>query len=73
MYDSYDYVSNNGIALKSGYKDYQGKKGTCTYTAANEHFRNVDMVEIDGATNDEMKAVLAVQPMGVGIFASGML
>ena len=31
------------------------------------------MVELDGATNDELKAVVSQQPIGVGIFASGML
>ena len=56
MYDAYEYTSVNGIALKSTYKAYSASVSKqCTYDPSMLHFKNVDMVEVDGANNDELK------------------
>jgi hypothetical protein len=73
MYDAYNYTSRAGISLKSGYTDYQGRLGKCKYDSSKTHFKNIGFVESDGLSNEKLKAIVAKQPVGVGMYAAGIL
>ena len=75
MYEAYDYVQQNGIALRNDYHHYLGGKAKCDTSMVNKnwHFKNTGMEERDEMTNDEIKHQIMKQPIGAAIYAPGRL
>ena len=75
MYDAYQYVKDNGIALKNDYRPYAAYGQSCDHEQVKEkwHFKNTGMEEADNMSNEDMKRRLMIQPMGAAIYAPGLL
>lgn len=73
MYDAYGYTMANGIALKSDYYQYAAKQNKCNYDPSKSHFKPTGMVEQDVNTNEQLMAIVAQHPVGIAMYASGML
>lgn len=75
MYEAYEYTAKHGIVLERDYAPFKARKGTCDTEQIKKkwHFKNVGQEEKDGMTNEEMKRRIMVQPLGVAIYAPGIL
>ena len=72
MYEAYEYTQRHGILLRGEYASYRAGKGNCEQPNK-FHFKNNGQDEIDEMSNEELRAHVYQQPIGVGIFASSML
>lgn len=72
MYKAYKYTSQNGIMHYDDYP-YKGKSNSdnCLYNETRVAFKNVGMVQEKNLGNNELKALLNKQPVGVGIYTNG--
>jgi len=59
MYDGYNYTSKFGMMLKNDYKKYAARQGTCYYDSTKIAFKNVDMIEEDGLSNEKLKELVS--------------
>lgn len=71
MYKAYDYARNKGMMLE---KDYPytatGNHSECKYDETKAIFKNGGMVQEKNMANDALKALVAKQPIGVGIYTT---
>lgn len=70
MYKGYSYVSQKGIMKIEDYP-YVAKDGKCKFTKKKTMFKNVGMVQEKALTNEQLKALILRQPVGVGIVTNG--
>lgn len=69
MYMALEYIAQGGIALESDYTAYAETEYTCIYDSANAHFdvTNFGYKEFDYNSNDDMKLLVSIQPVSIGI------
>jgi len=71
MYEGFQYVSEHGLLRKDDYPSYNRRKNSCRTNdregRQNAAIKDIGYVERDGQTNDQLKAMIAVQPISVGI------
>jgi|LauGreDrversion4_2_1035121.scaffolds.fasta_scaffold371443_1 C1A family cysteine protease len=72
MYKAYKYTSQNGIMYYDDYP-YKGVSDheKCLYNKTRTAFKNGGMVQEKNLRNNELKAILNKQPVGVGIYTNG--
>jgi len=77
MYEGFQYVSENGILLRTDYRDFDRRKDECRYDRNTMRSRavlkDIGYVEHDGRTNEEMRELVARQPISIGMRTTGML
>lgn len=71
MYKAYDYTRTHGMMLDKDYPyTVSANHSKCKYNQTKTIFNNVGMVQEKNMANDDLKALVAKQPIGVGIFTS---
>jgi len=71
MFDSYTWVSINGIVSEKDYpRQYKATKGQCQSTGSKSKFHNTNQVEVDDIDNHSLKKILAQQPVGAAIYSN---
>lgn len=76
MYEGFEYVSNNGILTTQEYGDFAQRKNTCHYDInlrQDGRLRDIGYLERDRKSNDELRALVAKQPVSIGFRMSPML
>jgi hypothetical protein len=69
MYKAYAYIKDSGIMMKEDYP-YIGKEGECKYDEKKTVFRNLGMIQEESLSNEDLKAIVSRQPVGVGIVSN---
>ena len=72
MFDAYDFTKTNGIIHWDDYsRSYNGRKNHCNEpNAYKERFYNTSGYEEDMVSNERMRQLIAVGPVGVAIYSN---
>ena len=70
MLDAYHYVQKNGLIREVEYSPYVARQRRCDDTNGKERVYVADMIEEDEVTNDRLKELLSVQPVGVAMYSN---
>ena len=77
MYEGFQYVSDVGILKRSNYRDFERHQAKCQFSKDYLHseaaLTGIGFIEHDGRTNDQMRELIAKQPIGAGMVTTGML
>lgn len=72
--DGYEYVKVHGIELKHSYPHkYSKRRLKCKHKLARNAFKNTSGSEEDEVSNERLKELVAIQPIAVAMYSSGML
>lgn len=71
MLDAYEFSKSQGLIKESDYPmTYRPSKGSCQQVSNVERFRNTDQKEEDNISNDRLKKLVSIRPVGIAMHSN---
>jgi hypothetical protein len=71
MLDAYEFSKNQGLIKEKDYPSlYRPAKGQCQPVGKVERFKNTGQLEEDGISNERLKKLVSIRPVGIAMHSN---